>query len=86
MGDVSLLEGVLLEEYKRSLRVTATFWTRSARYLAGYVRESRHDGHACTHGDEFDNPGRGGSKTGPEARLTLCPSLNLPLLVGITSV
>ena len=45
MGDVSILEGVLLEEYERSLRMTVALEDEVSSLPKGYVRESRRNGH-----------------------------------------
>lgn len=44
MGEVSILEGVLLEEYERSLRTTEALEDAIADLPAGYVRESKRGG------------------------------------------
>ena len=45
MDDVSILEGVLLEEYERSLRMTAALEDEVSSLPKGYVRESWRNGH-----------------------------------------
>lgn len=45
MEDESILEGVLLEEYERSLRTTEALENAIATLPRGYIRESRRGGH-----------------------------------------
>lgn len=45
MGNISILEGVLLEEYERSLRITAVLEEEVSLLPKGYVRESKRNGH-----------------------------------------
>lgn len=44
MEEASILEGVLLEEYERSLRTTEALQDAIATLPSGYIRESRRGG------------------------------------------